>query len=905
MAIAEELRVVINAEVEKAIRDLGGFGREMDKQESKAQRFANSLNTIGRNMQRYLTLPILGAAAASVKFAADIERQQTAFGVLLQDVERGNRLFEELKTFSAQTPLQLEDITAASQTLLAFGTESENVIEQIGRIGDVAQGNAEKLNRITLAFGKIQARGKASMEEINILIEAGVPIIATLAENFGVAESQIFDFVSSGRVGFEEINEALVSLTSDGGQFEGMMERISQTTAGKFSTAIDNAKLALAEFGAELLPIVNEMLEQAIEISQAFAALDDETKKVILTAAAATAVMGPLAVGIVKVGTALKTLATPPAGYIVLAIGALTTLATVITTAVRRHKEYENAVYNTAEALEQLNEQEQIELRTKFAREREEQVAILNRALSQRAEATRELRRVEEELAQGSDDLGQAEQILQLNQQALRETIEFTTAEVDRAADRIDALNQAVGEVDDSLSGDLIPDVVRSGEALDDLGDEIDETGKVAEEAARKIDEYVVAINKARGEAEVTSLDLTGFAEALALEYELYEGAQEWVSELRKVEAIFAKLPEDIERTTEAMEKITKETKDVADEGKKAAIEIETEFQRIAKSIQLELASSIASGIGKGLSDGEIDVRGITRSVVSIVTEALGQASGVPGLGGVAAAGFDLFAGIYDRLFGPTEEELAKASADARDFIEGLDIAYQDELTLRQRYLRELEEEFDLEFDILRDAWERNLIGTDEFVAGMRDLNDALGQRTDEAEDQAELEAATQNEDALRDAISATEDEIRRLQAELRSLGFVERLFTDEDEILQQTISELQTALANLVAQYENAVIDLGEAGGSVPETPLPAPITTTPGVLTGAKGLNFMTRGPQLLLVGDNASGREHVQVTPSGQMSNEGLTVNFYAPVYGMDDFGERIEEALQVAKERGRIA
>jgi hypothetical protein len=64
------------------------------------------------------------------------------------------------------------------------------------------------------------------------------------------------------------------------------------------------------------------------------------------------------------------------------------------------------------------------------------------------------------------------------------------------------------------------------------------------------------------------------------------------------------------------------------------------------------------------------------------------------------------------------------------------------EIELREQYLRDLREQFDVEFDILRDAWDRNLISTDAFRDGMADMNAAL-----DAAEEAVESAADESDD--------------------------------------------------------------------------------------------------------------------------------------------------------------
>jgi tape measure domain-containing protein len=193
---------------------------------------------------------------SSLKFAAEIEQKQVAFKTLLGNASEASRLFKDITDFSAKTPFQLDNLTTASQRLLAFGTESENVIEKLENLGNAAQGDSFKLDRLVDSYGKVQAKGRASLEELNRFTEAGVPLMAELAKNLNMTTAELFKFVSEGKVGFKEVDDALTSLTTGEGKFAGLLEAQSQTLKGSLSTLQDNIKL----LGAEIVTSLKEPL---------------------------------------------------------------------------------------------------------------------------------------------------------------------------------------------------------------------------------------------------------------------------------------------------------------------------------------------------------------------------------------------------------------------------------------------------------------------------------------------------------------------------------------------------------------------------------------------------------------------------------------------------------------------
>lgn len=209
-------------------------------------------------------------AGKALKEAADMETVSTSFEVLIGDAKRAKAVLMDLRKFAAQTPLQFEDITKGAQTLMAFGSAAEDVRDQMQMLGDISMGQADKLESIVRAFGKIQAKGKASMEELNMVTEAGVPILGELASMYGKTTDEVLKMVSAGTVGFDDINQAFINMTSSGGKFYGMLDRQSQTFNGLVSTLKDNLSLLLTRLGETILPTATKILGDALDNLNAF-----------------------------------------------------------------------------------------------------------------------------------------------------------------------------------------------------------------------------------------------------------------------------------------------------------------------------------------------------------------------------------------------------------------------------------------------------------------------------------------------------------------------------------------------------------------------------------------------------------------------------------------------------------
>jgi tape measure domain-containing protein len=254
-----------------------------------------ALRRFGIFMSRYVSTTMTAATGIGIKMAANIEAQTVRFGILTQSMARGKKLFEDIISFSAKTPFQLGDLDKAAQTLLAFGSPLTDVMDELRRLGDIAQGDSEKLERIVNSFGKVRSRGTAHMRELNRFIMSGVPIIQQLNENIGVTGEQLFKMVETNQITFDDVKKAIVDLTNKEGRFYKMTEKVSKTLEGRFSTALDNFKLDLASLGELWTDNIKQILENFIDWSQGFRMLSDSAKRSIGIAIASLAAIGPVA----------------------------------------------------------------------------------------------------------------------------------------------------------------------------------------------------------------------------------------------------------------------------------------------------------------------------------------------------------------------------------------------------------------------------------------------------------------------------------------------------------------------------------------------------------------------------------------------------------------------------------
>ena len=283
MAKLNDLIVTIGART----RD---FDKALGKSMRKMQTFGKNTKRLGQSMTRSLTMPIAGLGLAAVKSAADLEAMETSFISLTGGAKEAADMMKNLNEFTAKTPFQIEAVAKSARQLIASGTGIDEVNDQLQFLGDIAATSGQPIDEIAAIFAKVNAKGKVELENLNQLAERGIPIFTALADATGLPA----DKLGAGAVSVEQFNATLKGFATEGGFAAGAMERLSQTAAGKFSTALDNLKLAGAALAQDLMPVVKDILDGFVGLMQAITRLSPETKKFALIAAGVAAALGPL-----------------------------------------------------------------------------------------------------------------------------------------------------------------------------------------------------------------------------------------------------------------------------------------------------------------------------------------------------------------------------------------------------------------------------------------------------------------------------------------------------------------------------------------------------------------------------------------------------------------------------------
>lgn len=199
------------------------------------------------------------------KLGMDVEQTRIQFDVLLGSQEKSIELREKMTKYANTTPYEKGDIMDAAKMMLSFGITQESIMPNMKMIGDIAMGNKDKLNSLTLAFSQVSSAGKLQGQDMLQMINSGFNPLQEMVKMTGKSMATLRKEMENGQISSQMVAEAFKHATSEGGLFFGMTDKIGQTAMGKLSTLIDSLK----EKMLILYDAVADPFMQAIDMASA------------------------------------------------------------------------------------------------------------------------------------------------------------------------------------------------------------------------------------------------------------------------------------------------------------------------------------------------------------------------------------------------------------------------------------------------------------------------------------------------------------------------------------------------------------------------------------------------------------------------------------------------------------
>ena len=228
--------------------------------------FSEALNSL----PGLATNPLILAGAGigmSIRKGMEADLQQANITTLLRgDVEKAKALYAQLSDYGVKTPYDKAGLIETQKTMMSFGLSSEFAFGKLKNIGDIAMGDVQKMQSLSLAFEQATSAGKLQGQDLMQMINAGFNPLQVISERTGESMAQLKERMSKGGISAQELAQAFEWATDKQGLFYQGAEKAGQTLSGKFNKMMDSiTELALKVYEA-ISPVLSPLVDLAAVI---------------------------------------------------------------------------------------------------------------------------------------------------------------------------------------------------------------------------------------------------------------------------------------------------------------------------------------------------------------------------------------------------------------------------------------------------------------------------------------------------------------------------------------------------------------------------------------------------------------------------------------------------------------
>lgn len=282
--------------VYKVGAEISDFERKMATISSKMQDMGKKMKNIGKSMSTYITLPLVGMGAASIKFASDFDESLNKVDVAFKTSSKQIKDFakETLKTYGIAegTALDMAALFGDMATSMGMTVEKAADMSQsmVGLAGDLASFKNMDIKEVMTALNGVFTGETESLKRLGIVMtEANLEAFAL---SKGIREN-IKDMSQAEKVNLRYAY--VMEMTSNA---QGDFQRTGGGAANQMRIFSESLKELGVQFGQVILPFFTKIITKINGWITGFSNLDERTKKIVIVVAGLAAAIGPLLIAL-------------------------------------------------------------------------------------------------------------------------------------------------------------------------------------------------------------------------------------------------------------------------------------------------------------------------------------------------------------------------------------------------------------------------------------------------------------------------------------------------------------------------------------------------------------------------------------------------------------------------------
>jgi tape measure domain-containing protein len=173
-----------------------------------------------------LALSVLAGAKYLFNMGVEMEQTNIKFEVLLGSTAKATAMLKDLNRYADETPYTNQGIIKGAETMLAFGIAQEKIMINSKMLGDVAMGNQNRFELLTLAFAQSASAGRLMGQDLLQMVNQGFNPLQIISENTGISMALLKKKMEDGAISSAMVSEAFRLATSEGGRYYQMTDKM-------------------------------------------------------------------------------------------------------------------------------------------------------------------------------------------------------------------------------------------------------------------------------------------------------------------------------------------------------------------------------------------------------------------------------------------------------------------------------------------------------------------------------------------------------------------------------------------------------------------------------------------------------------------------------------------------------
>ncbi len=243
------------------------FKRNMGAVQNKMQQFGQRMSAIGRDMTRYITVPLAGAGIAAFKLGKDFEVEMTKItslvGVASDQVDQWGRDILRMAPQLGKAPRELAEALFFVTSAGIRGAEAMNVLEMSAKASAAGLGETKVIaDLVTSAVNAYGIENISAAQATDILVGAvreGKAEASELASSMGT----VLPIAAEMGIGFEQVAAAQAAMTRTGTDAANASTQLRAIMTSLLSPS-RQAEEALNEMGTSSADLRRQIREEGL-----------------------------------------------------------------------------------------------------------------------------------------------------------------------------------------------------------------------------------------------------------------------------------------------------------------------------------------------------------------------------------------------------------------------------------------------------------------------------------------------------------------------------------------------------------------------------------------------------------------------------------------------------------------